>query len=70
MVISKKPYFFKSPDRGGGITNFRVSNLFLGDGAKLHFFYRIYRTCCFPGVPDSLPPLDPRSAYLSMFVAF
>ena len=27
---------------------------FQGDGAKLHFSIETYRTCCFPGDPDSL----------------
>ena len=55
MLISKKLYFLKSPDRG--VTHFRGSNPFQGDGAKLHFSIETYRTRCFPGgsgLPASL----------------
>ena len=34
---------------GGGVTNFRGSILFQGDGAILHFSIETYRTHCFPG---------------------
>ena len=51
MFISKKLYFLKSPDRGWGSQISRGSNLFQGDGVKLHFFYRNLQ-----GVPVSLPP--------------
>ena len=33
----------------GGVTNFRGSILFQGDGAILHFSIETYRTHCFPG---------------------
>ena len=55
---------------GGGGSHISGVNLFQGDGAKLHFSIETYTACCFPGVPDSLPPLDPRIAYVSMFVTF
>ena len=58
MVISKKLLFLKSPDRGGGggVTNFRVSNLFQADGAELHFSIETYKTRCFPGGSRLLAP--------------
>ena len=56
LILQCKPngYFkgtiiFEESRRGWGVTNFRGSNLFQGDGAKLHFSIETYKTRCSPG---------------------
>ena len=57
----KGTIIFEESRRGGGVTNFRGSNLFQGDGAKLHFSIETCRTRCSPG--GSRLPVPPPSGF-------